>query len=94
MAFLVVPVAGGALGGLAGVALSWSYTQAANFSASKLYGKTSLATRHDIQTLHSFVRHLLMWGAALQGSRRHIPGLSTSLYSTAGPRPTTPAQEI
>lgn len=38
MAFLVVPVAGGALGGLTGVALSWSYTRAANLSASKLYG--------------------------------------------------------
>ncbi len=38
MAFLVVPVAGGAIGGLAGVALSWSYTKAANLTAEQLYG--------------------------------------------------------
>ena len=46
MAFLVVPVAGGALGGLTGVALSWSYTRAANFSASKVYGKQLLGASH------------------------------------------------
>jgi hypothetical protein len=38
MAFLVVPVAGGAIGGLAGVGLSWSYTKAANATAKQLYG--------------------------------------------------------
>lgn len=38
MAFLVVPVAGGAIGGLAGVSLSWSYTKAANATALRLYG--------------------------------------------------------
>ena len=46
MAFLVVPVVGGALGGLTGVALSWSYTRAANFSASKVYGKELLGGSH------------------------------------------------
>lgn len=38
MAFLVVPVAGGAIGGLAGVSLAWSYTKAANTTAAQLYG--------------------------------------------------------
>lgn len=38
MAFLVVPVVGGAIGGLAGVGLAWSYTKAANTTAEQLYG--------------------------------------------------------
>ncbi|KAL3139974.1 hypothetical protein ABBQ38_004261 [Trebouxia sp. C0009 RCD-2024] len=38
MAFLVVPVVGGAVGGLAGVSLAWSYTKAANTTAENLYG--------------------------------------------------------
>ena len=38
MAFLVVPVVGGGVGGLAGVALAWSYTKAANVTAEQLYG--------------------------------------------------------
>ena len=42
MAFLVVPVAGGAIGGLAGVSLAWSYTKAANTTAEQLYGAVSL----------------------------------------------------
>ena len=41
MAFLVVPVAGGAIGGLAGVSLAWSYTKAANTTAEQLYGAVS-----------------------------------------------------
>ena len=44
MAFLVVPVAGGAIGGLAGVSLAWSYTKAANTTAEQLYGTVSLHT--------------------------------------------------
>ena len=39
MAFLVVPIAGGAIGGLAGVSLAWSYTKAANTTAEQLYGE-------------------------------------------------------
>lgn len=42
MAFLVVPVAGGAIGGLAGVSLAWSYTKAANATAAQLYGGVTL----------------------------------------------------
>lgn len=45
MAFLVIPVAGGAIGGLTGVGLSWSYTQAANFSAAKVYGTNACTCR-------------------------------------------------
>ena len=41
MAFLVVPVAGGAIGGLVGVGLAWSYTKAANTTAEQLYGAIS-----------------------------------------------------
>lgn len=44
MAFLVVPVAGGAIGGLAGVGLSWSYTKAANATAKQLYGRVMAVT--------------------------------------------------
>ncbi len=44
MAFLVVPVAGGAIGGLAGVGLSWSYTKAANATATQLYGMVITVT--------------------------------------------------
>ena len=44
MAFLVVPVAGGAIGGLAGVGLSWSYTKAANATAKQLYGMVTTVT--------------------------------------------------
>ena len=41
MAFLVVPVVGGAIGGLAGVSLAWSYITAANATAQQLYGAAS-----------------------------------------------------
>ncbi len=44
MAFLVVPVAGGAIGGLAGVGLSWSNTKAANATATQLYGMVITVT--------------------------------------------------
>ena len=44
MAFLVVPVVGGAVGGLAGVSLAWSYTKAANTTAEYLYGTDSAAS--------------------------------------------------
>ena len=39
MAFLVVPVAGGVIGGLAGTGLAWSYITAANFTAERAYGE-------------------------------------------------------
>ena len=49
MAFLVVPVAGGAIGGLAGMSLAWSYTKAANTTAEQLYGEVSPRTSTEVK---------------------------------------------
>lgn len=51
MAFLVVPVVGGAVGGLAGVSLAWSYTKAANTTAEYLYGTDVAAS--SVQAMHT-----------------------------------------